>query len=145
MFKPLERTATLKIILASHRSPNFARSPLQRTTYSMSKIDKAVNGLGLDSYDHQVSLYCTQKINLIIALQTSYVFAPHGSPETHSLRPKKRRKISKHRGAVEEASTYASQVQFPSLLNDLESSSCIDARHRLFEDSWGYTEAKIQV
>jgi hypothetical protein len=84
-------------------------------------------------------------MNLLIVLQTSYVFVPPGSPETHSLRPKKRRKVSKQREAAEETPKPSSQVQFPSLLNDLESSSCIDARHRLFEDSWGYTEAKIQV
>ena len=76
--------------------------------------------------------------------QTSYIFGPLSSHEAAPLRPRKRRKVSKGSEA-QDISKGRSLVEFPPLFNGIESPTFINLRQQLFVDSWGYTDAKIQV
>jgi hypothetical protein len=97
-----------------------------------------------DAYDHQVSHLWIYSF-LINEKQTSYIFAPSSSHETAPLRPRKRRKVSKQHEEAQNLSTERNQMKFPPLFNGTENSTLVDLRQRLFEESWDYTDAKVQV
>ncbi|KAK5987306.1 Origin recognition complex subunit 3-like protein [Cladobotryum mycophilum] len=78
--------------------------------------------------------------------QVAFIFDPEKSEDVKRERPSKRRRVARKTSKLDEEDEDESDEAslFVSLLNGTESPECVQLRQRLFQESWGMIDARIQ-
>lgn len=125
-------------------------------------------GTPFSRQDHQVCIHHRRDLSpcnrssCSCNQQAAYIFRPSGQSQVQGQgqplaeRPSKRRRTSaksappqkavpERDGDGDQADSTRPSSLFVPLLNGLESAECVRLRERLFEESWGRSETRVQV